>query len=228
MRLLRNLLVGVILCMLIFNGLKYVIRPYHLTHNFIHSSDYKAKVDGLLLKEISDSTYLFVGNSLTKGYDLSVFQSDAVNWSISGDVLDGLSWRLSGLNEATPMKMILNLGINDIIHGFGFKIEKMSNFIQEFKTYSPDTQILVMSLSPECLDSGLFTSPKRISLEIINANRELKEMCSRLDVYYVDVYSALQDKGKLRPGFTTDGLHLNQAGYNVWTESLTKAFTQAL
>jgi lysophospholipase L1-like esterase len=44
----------------------------------------------------------------------------------------------------------------------------------------------------------------------------------------VDVYSALQENGKLRPGFTADGLHLNQAGYKVWTESLTKAFNQAL
>jgi len=224
MRLLRNTLVGIILCMLMFKGFKDVIRPYHLTHNFIHSSDYRAKVDGLLLKEISDSTYLFVGNSLTKAYDLSVFQSDAVNWSISGDVLDGLSWRLAGLNETTPMKIILNLGINDIIHGFGFKIEKLSNFIQEFKSYSPHTQIVVMSLSPECLESGLFTSPKRIALEIINANRELKEMSLQLNVLFVDVYFPLQDKGKLRPEFTTDGLHLNQAGYNVWTESLTKAF----
>tara|TARA_B100000795_G_scaffold78435_1_gene56066 strand:- start:4383 stop:5018 length:636 start_codon:yes stop_codon:yes gene_type:complete len=210
--------------MFIFQGLKYVIRPYHLTHNFINSSDYRAKVDKLLLKEISDSTMLFMGNSLTKGYDLSVFQSDAVNWSISGDILDGLGWRLAGLNEATPMRIILNLGVNDIIHGFGFNIEKLSNFIQEFKTYSPHTQIVVMSLSPECLASGLFTSPKRISREIINANGEIKEMCSQLEVYYVDVYSALQENGKLIPRFTTDGLHLNQAGYNVWTESLTKAF----
>ena len=150
MRLLRNILVVVLLCMFIFQGLKYVIRPYHLTHNFINSSDYRAKVDKLLLKEISDSTMLFMGNSLTKGYDLSVFQSDAVNWSISGDILDGLGWRLAGLNEATPMRIILNLGVNDIIHGFGFNIEKLSNFIQEFKTYSPHTQIVVMSLSPEC------------------------------------------------------------------------------
>ncbi|HCY45736.1 MAG TPA: hypothetical protein DHU89_03570 [Flavobacteriales bacterium] len=224
MRLLRNILVVVLLCMFIFQGLKYVIRPYHLTHNFINSSDYRAKVDKLLLKEISDSTMLFMGNSLTKGYDLSVFQSDAVNWSISGDILDGLGWRLAGLNEATPMRIILNLGVNDIIHGFGFNIEKLSNFIQEFKTYSPHTQIVVMSLSPECLASGLFTSPKRISREIINANGEIKEMCSQLEVYYVDVYSALQENGKLIPRFTTDGLHLNQAGYNVWTESLTKAF----
>ena len=224
MRLLRNILVVVLLCMFIFQGLKYVIRPYHLTHNFINSSDYRAKVDKLLLKEISDSTMPFMGNSLTKGYDLSVFQSDAVNWSISGDILDGLGWRLAGLNEATPMRIILNLGVNDIIHGFGFNIEKLSNFIQEFKTYSPHTQIVVMSLSPECLASGLFTSPKRISREIINANGEIKEMCSQLEVYYVDVYSALQENGKLIPRFTTDGLHLNQAGYNVWTESLTKAF----
>ena len=224
MRLLRNILVVVLLCMFIFQGLKYVIRPYHLTHNFINSSDYRAKVDKLLLKEISDSTMLFMGNSLTKGYDLSVFQSDAVNWSISGDILDGLGWRLAGLNEATPMRIILNLGVNDIIHGFGFNIEKLSNFIQEFKTYSPHTQIVVMSLSPECLASGLFTSPKRISREIINANGEIKEMCSQLEVYYVDVYSALQENEKLIPRFTTDGLHLNQAGYNVWTESLTKAF----
>ena len=53
-------------------------------------------------------------------------------------------------------------------------------------------------------------------------------MCSQLEVDYVDVYSALQENGKLLPRFTTDGLHLNQGGYNVWTESLTKAFNQAL
>ena len=228
MRLVKNTLTCITIFVMIIIGIMCVFRTYHLTHTFIHSAKYQEKVDELLLKEISDSTILFMGNSLTKSYDISIFQSDAVNWSISGDVLDGLSWRLSGLNEVTPMKVILNLGINDIIHGFGFKIEKMSKFIQEFKTYSPDTQILVMSLSPECLESGLFTSPKRISLEIINANREIEEMCSQLEVCYVDVYSALQENGKLRPGFTTDGLHLNQAGYKVWTESLTKAFNQAL
>lgn len=228
MRLVKNTLSCIAFFTLTIIGLKYFIRPYHLTHNFIHSAKYQEKVDELLLKEISDSTILFMGNSLTKSYDISIFQSDAVNWSISGDVLDGLNWRLSGLNEVTPMKIILNLGINDIIHGFGFKIEKMSKFIQEFKTYSPDTQILVMSLSPECLASGLFTSPERISREIINANEEIKKMCSQLEVHYVDVYSALQENGKLLPRFTTDGLHLNQAGYEVWTESLTKAFNQAL
>ena len=228
MRFVKNTLSFIAFFTLAILGLNFFFRPYHLTYNFIHSAHYREKVDELLLKEISDSTILFMGNSLTKSYDISVFQVDAVNWSISGDVLDGLDWRHNALIEANPMRIILNLGVNDIIHGFGFNIEKMSSFIQEFKTYSPSTQIFIMSLSPECLASGLFTSPERISREIINANREIEEMCSQLEVDYVDVYSALQKNGKLLPRFTTDGLHLNQAGYEVWTESLTKAFNQAL
>ena len=51
----------------------------------------------------------------------------------------------------------------------------------------------------------------------------MKEYCGVHDITYIDIYSKLVDKNdNLAEKYTVDGLHLNDAGYDVVTDILKK------
>ncbi len=209
---------------LIISVLTYVMffRPFYLTTVYIHSEKYLRMAEGLKEIEIKDSSVLFIGNSLMVDFKTSSSSENAVKWAIRGDVLSGLQWRLEALKDKNPQAIIINLGINDIINGFGFSPEKLEHFILNFKESLPRSELYIMSLSPESLSPGTFTSPKKIAFEIKEANKQIENLCSTYSLTFIDVYSGLESNGKLISDYTTDGLHLTQEGYNVWEKEIIK------
>src|SRR5436305_14976783 len=70
----------------------------------------------------------------------------------------------------------------------------------------------------------------RRPMERINAlNRWMKEYAARHNAIYLDYYSAmLDDKGMLKKELTYDGLHPNDAGYEIMGPLAEKAIAEAL
>jgi len=203
-----------------------VIRPYWLTQWYINSESYQTNVQAWKLLELNSKSSVFIGNSLMKSFDITSFGEDAKKMAVGGDVLDGLEIRLSMLCEAKPKSIVINMGINDVIHGFGFDISKLQKFINGLRDCSPHTELFIMSLGPENLEKGFFTNPERIGLEIKEANAQLVAYCKAEWLQFVDVYDELSLNGKLKDTYSADGLHLTQSGYDVWERELKKFLDQ--
>ncbi len=69
-------------------------------------------------------------------------------------------------------------------------------------------------------------SPARAAIlrDIQTVNARIRELIERRpDGYYVDVFTPMLRGGAPRPElFSDDGLHLNRAGYDLWTRILTQ------
>ena len=199
------------------------IRPYYLTSHYLNSDKYVGHVEAWEHLEISNSSLVFIGNSLVRGFETESFRIPTVKMALGGDVLAGLQFRLSKICESKPKFLVINMGVNDIINGFGFSLDKLDKFVEEVATCSSNTQLFLMSLGPQNLEPGFFTRPSRIQNELEMANSEIKALCHEKRLTYVDVYSLLSLNGKLKNEYSKDGLHLNSKGYRVWYEALCKA-----
>lgn len=141
------------------------------------------------------------------------------NRGISGDTTDGVLQRLSTITDGRPSKLFLLIGINDFSKGVSREaitgnIEKI---ICRIKSESPETEFFVQSILPITDEISLFPDHKAHMSEIAGANAEIKTICEKHGITYVDLYSAfVTPDGKLDLKYTNDGLHLLGEGYKLW------------
>ena len=102
-------------------------------------------------------------------------------------------------------------------------IEKM---IKRIKKHRPKCKIYVQSIYPvnrtddDKID--LEKVSKRENSEIKEVNKEIKVLCKKHNVTYINVFKHLTDEdGNLAIKYTKDGLHLNDLGYLKVTKILT-------
>lgn len=94
-------------------------------------------------------------------------------------------------------------------------LNELKTLLRQVNKLSTDTQVYFMSIKP---------SPKR-SAELsqqVKLNALVKKLAEQTDnLQFIDVSTALSEDGQLkRELFHDDGIHLSQAGYEVWTELL--------
>lgn len=81
-----------------------------------------------------------------------------------------------------------------------------------------DTPVYFISVKPSKLRFGQLALQKQVNQEI-RARAE-----KRADLHYIDVVPAmLGDNGKPKDIFGPDGLHMNRAGYEIWTRAVRAA-----
>ena len=114
-----------------------------------------------------------------------------------------------------PTAIVLYAGDNDI--GFGLSadctLRDFEAFVEHIRSTAPDTPIYYISIKP---------SPARWELweEMQRANQLIEaETTTNAALHFVDVSEAMLDQqGQPMPElFTGDGLHMNAAGYQLWT-----------
>ena len=120
---------------------------------------------------------------------------------------------------AKPRLIVFYAGDNDI--GSGKSPELVAQHFQKFvgivHEKLPSTRIAYISIKP---------SPSRWHLvdKVREANRLIKDIAKRdRRVDYIDVFTPMLGKdGKPRPElFVEDRLHMNEAGYKLWTSVVT-------
>jgi lysophospholipase L1-like esterase len=80
----------------------------------------------------------------------------------------------------------------------------------------PDTKILYIAIKPS-------VARWKLADQIRDANDRIEAQCKQDEhCEFIDVWPAmLGDDGKPQPGlFKDDGLHMNDAGYAIWTKLL--------
>lgn len=177
---------------------------------------------------------VFYGDSITELYDLEKHfgKLPAINSGTSGyqtkDLIKLVDERVIRYN---PTKVVILIGTNDIAFSDITDQELVDNIkliINKIYKKRPKTKIYVESLYPvNRNEDNNIVKIKMVNIRensrIININKLIKKMCSDNNIDYINLYDSLtDDNGDLCLDYTFDGLHLNEAGYDVITEIIKK------
>ena len=182
--------------------------------------------------KIKKENIIFLGDSITEGYDLEKYYPDmpVINSGVSGYCTDDI---IKNLKEFVyiynPTKVVLLIGTNDIRfkdYGNTGIVNNIKTIIKEIRKNRPYATIYVESIYP----INKVAKDNKINLEMI-ANREnntiieinelIKELCDKEDVEYIDLHKELVDEeGNFKINYTRDGLHVSEEGYEIITKKI--------
>lgn len=169
---------------------------------------------------------IFLGNSITEGGDFkSLFPNkNIVNRGISGDVIEGILYRLDEVTDSKPNQLYLMIGTNDLARGksVDYVVSGIYEIINRIKKSSPSTEIYLQSILPVNPNVGTkFSGHKSKQNEISRINDQLKVLSKELNVHFIDLHKKMRNaKGDLKEKYTHDGLHLKEMGYIKWKKSI--------
>ncbi len=187
---------------------------------------WQEKVDSFKrMKHEPHTTTLFIGDSMTEGFDLQriLKQDNLVNMGIGGDFTSGVLKRLDLVNQLQPKKIFIMIGINDILKQ-----------VPQERIKSQYEQI-ILSLIKQCPQAQLYVQENLPTRGIGNTdakNRQyieqtkdlsqfLQNVCAEHAVTFIPLYTLFESPvDQLNPSLTYDGLHLNEAGYQVWARAI--------
>lgn len=169
-------------------------------------------------KPIPKNAFLFVGSSSIRMWklDQSFPGRVTVNHGFGGSELeDSLHFADRIIIPHAPKVIFLYAGDNDISKGKTAKrvVDDCRKFVAKIQAALPKTRVAFLPIKPSLSRWGLWPEMKKAN----EAIREMSEKNPLLD--YLDTATPMFGKdGKPMPGlFKKDGLHLNDAGYVIWT-----------
>lgn len=186
-------------------------------HSDWTKTHYPKRIAEFKANSLNFNEIVFIGNSITEqgeDWGLKVNNPKARNRGIAGDTSDGIIARLNEITFYKPEKLFLLIGINDLFHNpnAGQKIhENILHIIDEIHNKSPDTEIFVHTVLPTTTDN---------LISKINSLNVLLENSASLKSYtFINLHQRfVLLNGKMNMEYSTDGVHLNEKGYEIWSE----------
>ena len=202
-----------------------------LLENWLLKEQEKIQTKYRHLNQVSvvEPDILFIGDSIVEYYPLQELfgtSKTIVNRGIrgyqTGLLLENLDAHLYG---GAVDKIVLLIGTNDI--GKDVPVNEALNnleaIIQSIARDYPLTEIKLLSILPvNESEEYKQTVYIRTNEKIQNWNQAYQELASAyMQVDFVPVFDSLIDQeGQLKKDYTTDGLHLSVAGYQVLSKAL--------
>ena len=186
-------------------------------HSDWTKTHYPKRIAEFKANSLNFNEIVFIGNSITEqGEDwrLKVNNPKARNRGIAGDTSDGIITRLNEITFYKPEKVFLLIGINDLFQNPNAveKIhENILNIVDEINSESPNTQIFVQTVLP--------TTTENLIPVIKELNTLLENSSVGKPFTFINLHQrfVLLDE-KMNMDFSTDGVHLNEKGYEIWSE----------
>ena len=202
-----------------------------LLENWLLKEQEKIQTKYRELNQVSvlEPDIIFIGDSIVEYYPLQELFGVAktiVNRGIRGHqtglLLENLDAHLYG--DAVD-QIVLLIGTNDIGKDIPLNeaLDNLERVIQSIARDYPLSQIKLLSILP--VNEGeryKQTVYIRTNEKIREWNQAYEALASAyMQVDFVPVYDSLTDtEGQLKKNYTTDGLHLSVAGYQVLSEAL--------
>lgn len=202
-----------------------------LLENWLLKEQEKIQTKYRELNQVSvlEPDVIFIGDSIVEYYPLQELLGTAktiVNRGIRGYqtrlLLENLDAHLYG--DAVD-QIVLLIGTNDIGKDIPMNeaLDNLERVIQSIAREYPLSQIKLLSILP--VNEGeeyKQTVYIRTNEKIREWNQAYEALASAyMQVDFVSIYDSLTDsEGQLKKDYTTDGLHLSVAGYQVLSEAL--------
>jgi lysophospholipase L1-like esterase len=168
-------------------------------------------------------TVVLMGDSITESHPVKKLAGmRVINQGISGDEVrhsaGGLMRRLHLVPDAKPAYVFILIGINDLVAA-----QKTTDAI------SADQAELIMKLVKSLPTATVYAQtilPVRDTYQKYNEsiralNLVLTNSAARLGARILDLHAVMADEtGALKQEFSADGLHINSAAYEAWTQAL--------
>jgi len=196
---------------------------------------YYKRMEEFIKNPIGSNKIVFLGNSITEAggdWNKKFGVKNIVNRGISGDITEGVLKRLDEIIYYKPIAVFLLIGINDIFNADlpdrdkitpSYVSENILKILNRISDQTPNTKIYVQTILP--INDDIYTKEKGwfpqhsepLPIQINKINMLLKKKCKKEPFNFIDLHSAFINKnGLLNESFTTDGVHLNENGYQVW------------
>jgi lysophospholipase L1-like esterase len=179
---------------------------------------------------------VFMGDSITdawgRGHGQFFPGKPYVNRGISGQTTPQMLIRFRpDVIALHPSVVVILAGTNDIAGNTGPEIlPEIEGNLQSMAELAQASGIRVVlaSVTPVCDYIHLQTN-RRPPAEIVALNQWIRTFCGKHGFQYLDYYAAMVDeRGALKATLTYDGLHPNDAGYEVMGPLAQAAITEAL
>ena len=178
---------------------------------------------------ITPNDIVMLGNSLTENggnWAARLGNPNVINRGIIGDETIGVYDRLHQILPGHPAKIFLMIGINDVSHDLTTdSIAKMiERTARRIRRESPATALYLQSILPINESFGRYKRLSGKTNQIPEINKRIKSLSKELKCTFIDLFPLFCEKGSnsLQKNLSTDGLHLNEAGYKIWTRQLKK------
>lgn len=187
------------------------------THSAWTRNHYPSRIAEFKNNRLEFGDIVFLGNSITEqagSWRDRLVIRNAKNRGIAGDTTEGVIARLGEIFYYKPEKVFILIGINDLFHPSMTPqsiAENIVEIVNKIKQYSPSTDIFVQTVLPTTTTS-LIESINSVNAILENAQSEHPYSFIQLHEHFV-----LED-GKMNMAYSTDGVHLNEQGYQLWTE----------
>jgi len=177
------------------------------------------------LNSISKNGMVFLGDSITEEFNLSYFfpKLSIINRGIGGDSINSVIERINySAIELKPSTLFLMIGVNDLASDFDSEYIKSGykKLLSLIESGLPDSRIIVQSILPCTSKWG-----NAMTKQIKQTNNFLFELCQTRKIEYLNLFDRfINSDGQLMNELTTDGLHLNTKGYEIWAKILKETF----
>ena len=173
----------------------------------------------------SKGQIVFIGDSITDLYHLDDYYADldkaTYNRGIGGDTTQGVIDRLQvSLYGIAPSEIVLMIGTNDVNWRVSNDqiVKNYKYILDDIKTNLPEAKLFVMSIIPQNYDLTIQTYVDESNRKIRDINPKINELAVSHGYTYLDLYSlVVDDNTRLNQNYSDDGIHLNEAGFAVWT-----------
>lgn len=184
--------------------------------------------------ESPERLYVLAGDSISLSFPEQLLPLDVtwLNQAISGEGSEGLYERLPLLDNTRPDKIFVMIGINDLLRGEDDEtiLENHRKIIKDILWIHPNTEVVVQSILPHSGENATWEGREKLldlpNQRIERLNERLAAIAQVEGATYLNLYPLFSDEaGYLNAKFTTDGLHLNEQGYELWRMALIIAET---
>ena len=190
-------------------------------HDEWGDGNYKKVIKEFKSNPLNYGDIVFLGNSITSGgkdWSKRLKHPNIRNRGIGGDVTDGVLARIDEITYFRPKAVFLLIGINDLWNNNNpnnpsteYIANNIIQIAQVINAETPKTKIYVQTVLP--------IEKEQYKNNILKVNEIIKANEKENPYQIVDLYSIfVNENGLIRKELSTDGIHLNEKGYDAWVE----------
>ena len=185
----------------------------------------------------------FVGDSITRRWgatdyphflahwNKSFYGWNAANFGWGGDTTHNILWRmLNGeFEELSPKVIVLQAGTNNLPRSGIAGKEQVDEIVSSIKSITdvfhrkaPSAAIVITGVFPRTQNRDLQSAIEQI-------NKQIASFADGKKIRFLSINDQIANaEGNLLDGMSSDGLHLEISGYEVWAAALKPIFTELL